>query len=230
MALVSAPVFSAESTAESAVQYEALDSIRETAENFALNQVDHENLRQITATAVTLDSRLQLNKCESPLEAFAATMTNNIARMTVGIRCIGDKPWTLYVPININAIAGVIFPTRPLSRGEILQRSDLEIRELPLSNLPANYLSQIDELTGMELTRPVNTRVALTLNAVKTRNIVQQGQAVIILAKGGSIEVRMNGTAMRSGSYGDLIPVLNITSGRTIEATVLNESTVSVNM
>ena len=214
----------------SANSFEALSNIKATAERFALAQINDEKLSNVEAHAITMDPRLRLEKCEHPLEAIGTQNFTNIARTTVGVRCTGIKPWTLYVPVDISALAEVIFTTRPLARGAALQLEDLEIRQMPLNRLPANYLGNIHQLTGMELTRSVNSGVILTRNSVKIRQLVQRGQEVIILASGHGVQVRMTGIALKSGAAGDLIPIRNINSGRTIEATVLNGGTVAVKM
>jgi len=214
----------------SAYGFEALSTIRATAEKFALAQIDDEKLTNIEANAINMDPRLRLAKCERPLEAFTTANSRNIARTTVGVRCSGVKPWTVYVPVTISALAEVVYTARPLVRGEDLQVESLEIKQVPLDQLPANYLSNIDQLSGMALSRSVNSGVILTLNAIKPRMMIQRGQEVVILAKSQGIQVRMTGIALKNGASGDLIPIKNVKSGRTIEATVLNDSTVTVKM
>lgn len=209
---------------------EELSNIRTTAERFALAQIKDEKLSNVEAHAINMDQRLRLAKCEQPLEAFANSNTQNIARTTIGVRCNGAKPWTLYVPVTISAVAEAVFTTRPLIRGEDLQLEHLEIRQVPLDKLPSKYFSNTGQLGGMALARSVNSGVILTLNTVKPRLMVQQGQEVMILASTRGIQVRMSGIALKNGASGDLIPIRNIKSGRTIQAIVLSDSTVTVNM
>lgn len=209
---------------------EELSNIRATAERYALAQLKDEKLSQLEAHAISMDPRLRLAKCEQALEAFSNSNTRNITRTTVGVRCNGAKPWTLYVPVTISAVAEAVFTTRPLERGEDLGLEHLEIRQVALDKLPANYFSNTEQLGGMALARSVNSDVILTLNAVKPRQMVQRGQEVMILASTRGIQVRMSGIALKNGASGDLIPIRNIKSGRTIQATVLNDSTVTVNM
>lgn len=214
----------------SANEFEALDDIRATAEQFALTQVNDKNLSDIEAHTSRLDPRLQLSKCEESLQGFTTANFRNVVRTTIGVRCTGTKPWTLYLPVRISALAEVVYSVRTLVRGEILQARDLEIKQLPLNQLPANYLTSIDQLAGMEMTRSVNSGSVFTLNSVKIRKLVQRGQEVMILVTGSNVRVRMTGTALKNGASGELIPVRNLSSGRTIEAMVLNARTVVVNM
>ncbi len=213
----------------SASSIEALSTIRLVAEQFAVTQIDKAGLTNIEATALNIDSRLQLEKCNLPLETFATSNSGNIARSTVAVRCSGLKPWTLYVPVRISAEAEAVVTRQPLVRGDPLLVEYLDIKRVSLDKLPDNYLSDIAQLGNMEVVRAVNSGVILTLNSIRPRQLVQQGQEVVILARGKGLQVRMNGIALKNGASGDIIPIRNSKSGRTVEAQIVNGSTVVVN-
>lgn len=213
-----------------AAELETLDSIRLSAEDHALAQIDHSHFEDAIATAGSLDTRLQLKKCNIPLETFSTGARTNTSRMTVGVRCSGLNPWTLYVPVTISALVNVVFTSRALTRGALLDAADLQVQQVPMNKLPIGYVSDPGQVTNFELIRPLNIGTPITLSAVRPRNIVQQGQEVIIKAQIAGLQVRMTGEALKNGQSGDLIPVRNLRSGRTVEATIMNESTVSVNL
>jgi flagella basal body P-ring formation protein FlgA len=207
----------------------SLAEIRQAAEQFALEQVNDTGLSNIQVKAAELDPRLKLASCDGPLETFSSSRSRQLARTTVGVRCNGQKPWTLYVPVAISALANSVFTARPVLRGEALSPESLEIRQVPVDKLPLNYLSSPEQALGMEASRPLKADSPLTLNALRTRQLVKQGQEVLVIASSGGIQVRMSGTALKSGSLGDLIQVRNANSGRTIEAEILDSGTVRVN-
>lgn len=211
-------------------EMELLDTIRQHAQKHALAEIDDRDLRDAAANAGNLDARLQLKKCTSELETFSTGAMNNASRMTVGVRCTGLNPWTLYVPVVISGTVDVLYSSRALTRGELLTEEALETRQVALDKLPIGYLSDSAGLTNLELIRPLRAGTPLTLNAVRSREIVRQGQEVIIVAQTAGIQVRMTGEALKNGNFGDLIPVKNLNSGRTVEATILSDSTVSVNL
>ena len=213
-----------------AAEAESLESIRLSAEDHALAQIDHSQLKDAVASAGSLDTRLQLKKCDMPVETFSNAAMNNTSRMTVGVRCNGENPWTLYVPVTISALVDVVFARRALTRGALIGAEDLEVQQLPLKKLPFAYLSDPKQIIDFELIRAINAGMPISLNAVRPRNIVQQGQEVIIKAQIAGLQVKMAGKALKNGQSGDLIPVKNLKSGRTVEATIMNESTVSVNL
>lgn len=212
----------------SAGEFEDLSNIRQIAEQFALAQIENTAFSDITAQAASMDARLQLKKCSEVIEAFTTGRAGNIARTTVGVRCNGVDRWTLYVPVVVSALVDVVYTTRPFIRGESIRTEDVEIRKMSIEKLPPNYMGSTEKIEGMEFTRTVRSGAVLTLNSLKQRKAVQQGQEVIIFAKGHGLEVRMSGKALKNGSLGDSIPVRNMNSGRTIEATIIDDGTVSV--
>ncbi len=211
-----------------ASETESLTTIRSVAENFALIQLRDKGLEQLQAQASSLDSRLQLQRCSEPLQAFATSTQRSLSRTTVGVRCTGSKPWTLYVPVQISAQAPAVIALQPLARGEPLLTDRLTTRLVALDQLPANAISDVEQLQNMELSRPVNADDIITLSALQPRKIIVRGQEVAIIADGGGISVRASGVAMESGALGSLIQVRNASSDRSIEARVVDAGTVRV--
>lgn len=204
--------------------------IQRAAEQFAMTQIDSTGLTDVQAAANAMDSRLTLQRCEQPLETFATSSIPNASRLTVGVRCNGQKPWTLYVPVSVAAMAEVLFTARPVLRGEALVTNSIEIRKVPLQDLPLNAIRSMSELAGLEASRALPAGTALSLNTLKARQLIKQGQQVVIWASGRGIQVKMAGTALKNGSAGELIPVRNSNSGRIVQAAVVDDSTVQVNM
>ncbi len=211
-----------------AEEFEAAANIQAVAEQFVLTQIDETSLKEISARAGTLDQRLRLKKCDQVLEAFASGTGEIRARSTVGVRCTGSSPWTLYVPVAVDAESPVLFATRPLLRGERIDSSAVELRYLPLQRLPRQAVTDPEQIEGMAMNRAIAAGNPITINSLQVPKLIQQGQEVIILAEGGGISVRMTGSALRSGARDEMIPIRNLSSGKTLEARIVSESTVLV--
>lgn len=209
---------------------EILENIRSTAERFALATLRDQHLHDVVAKSADLDQRLRLRVCSEPLEAFNTGNAGKPSHKTVGVRCAAPNPWTLYVPVTISATTDVVFTTRAIARGEIPAPADLEIRRVELDRLPPGYLHSMGQLAQMELVRPLQSGSPLTLNALTARDLVRQGQEVVIVAQASGLQVRMKGTALKNGSEGERILVKNSNSGRSVEATVLEDGTVKVDL
>jgi len=207
---------------------EILENIRSTAEKFALATLDDRHLHNVVAKSANLDPRLRLRECSEPLEAFSSGNAGKPTHKTVGVRCAAPNPWTLYVPVTISATTDVVFTTRAIARSEMPMPVDLEVRRVGLDKLPPGYLSSMAELGQMELVRPLRSGSPLTLNALTRRDLVRQGQEVVIVAMASGLQVKMKGTALKNGSEGERILVKNSNSGRSVEATVLKDGSVKV--
>lgn len=215
-------------TGLSAEEFESADTIEQLAESFALSRINGAGLKDIEARASALDARLRLKKCDQPLEAFTTGSNGIQARTTIGVRCSGASPWTLYVPVAVEAMSPVVFTTRPLLRGERIPREALELRYMPLQRLPRRAVSDPDQVVGMEANRAVAAETPLAVSSLQTAKLIERGQEVIILAQGAGIAVRMAGSALKSGSKDEVIPIKNLSSGKTLEARIVSESTVLV--
>ena len=211
-----------------AVPVQSLSSIVRAAETHALTLLDDQVYENMSVTATGLDERLRLRQCELPLEGFSSASAMRGGRVTVGVRCSGTSPWTLYVPVTISADVSVVQLRGPLPRGTILGENNLELVQQSMTTLPQNYLVTMEQAVGRELTRAVRGNAIATLNMLRIRELVSKGQEVVILAKGGKVEVRMAGIALEKGQQGQRINVKNSNSGRTVEAEIVNENTVRV--
>ncbi|RFA28566.1 flagella basal body P-ring formation protein FlgA [Alkalilimnicola ehrlichii] len=206
-------------------KYQTLGSIRETVRMFAIEQ--HEGSGRDTEIEVGhLDSRLRLARCSQPLSAFSPHDQARPGHMTVGVRCEGNRPWTLYVPVRVNSYINVLTLTASKPRGSTLNHSDLRAVRKNIATLPHGYFTDMEEVLGMEVRRPLRPGDVLSPNAVTQPRMVTRGQEVWLIAEAGSISVTAKATALQHGSQGDRIQVRNLSSGRVIEAEVIDENRV----
>ena len=206
--------------------------IREIAEQYALQQADlvQINTSKVTAQANSIDPRLRLAACNTELEAFSMSQGGNMGRTTVGVRCTGSSPWTLYVPVQVDALVEVLTTNTHFQRGETPGENALEFREMSLSDIPNGYLTDPAQLHNSELVRSIQPGDILTSRLFRARELIKRGQEVVIHAPSPGIDVKMNGVALESGVSGQLISVQNTNSGRTIYAVVQKDSSVVVKM
>jgi flagellar basal body P-ring formation protein FlgA len=207
-----------------------LDSIAAAAESEARNQLLSEGLGDAMVRAGELDARLRLAACSQALDTFASSGAVRGGRITVGVRCRGLVPWTLYVPVAVDARAPVVIIDGPLPRGTLLMEQHLRIEQRPVSALPAQYLGDNAAVLGRELARAVNGPTVATPALLQARDLVARGQSVSILAAGAHMQVRMEGVALQKGQLGERIDVRNTSSGRTLQAIIVDAATVQVQL
>lgn len=212
------------------VETQPLAEIAALAEGHARSLLAGQELAGAEVKASALDSRLRLKLCDAPLETSSNDNNLRGGRLTVGVRCAGTSPWLLYVPVAITARIPIVIIDGPLPRGTLLNAANLRLEERPLTALPPQYVSSTEQLLGRELTRAVTGATVATPNMVQARDLVQKGQDVMILATGANIQVRMAGVALQKGQQGERIDVKNASSGKTLQAVILDAATVEVQL
>ena len=205
-----------------------LDTIYAAAKDFLVSRNQGQQAPQIEAGP--LDARLALAACEGPLEAFMPPGSAMYGNTTVGVRCAGGKPWSVYVPVKIKVSTPVVVAARPLIRGVKLSEADLTSAALDAANLPPDYLTDPQQAIGQQLKRPVSIGMAVAAGMLETPRMVRRDERVTILAEEGGLEVRMAGLALEDGVLGQPIKVRNLLSKRIIGGIIAAPGIVKVQM
>ncbi|HEB55630.1 MAG TPA: flagellar basal body P-ring formation protein FlgA [Gammaproteobacteria bacterium] len=208
--------------------YEPIKNIRDTMQHYIKNNLlpDKDSDYEIGH----LDQRLKLDKCDQPLEVFDLGNTRLTGHSSLGVRCRGSKMWKIHVPINIIRYTKVLVMRENLSRGSILQASDIETRRLDISRLSNGYFTDKNQINGKVLKRSLRRGDILTNGMLDVRKLIKRGDIVTIMASSGTLAIRVKGEALMDGRKGDLIRVKNHSSKREIQAVVVATGIVKVSM
>jgi flagella basal body P-ring formation protein FlgA len=178
---------------------------------------------------VPLDSRLNLPQCAEPLEAFIPNALIKAGRSTIGVRCNAEKKWSIFTSAIIKTYQMVAVLSQPIQRGEIITRQHLAIEKRDVSNLREDFVTQIEQAENKQATRQLNTGTILSLSNLVEPKLIKRGDKVVISTTKSDFSIRMSGVAMMDGTKGQLIKIKNQSSGRIINATVVEPGLVSVN-
>jgi len=215
------------STAVVAENYQAHDTIRSVAREHALAQV--ENLPgEVEVTAGKLDRRLRLAACEVPLSAYDSPNGLKPGRNVVGVRCDGEKPWKLYVTINIATSERVVVAVRPIGRGHMIAAADVRTEMRDTSKLRKAFYSDPEATLGLRAKRTIAAGRILEASLLERRRLIRRGSTVQILANDAGLRVAMKGKALADGARGDRIRVRNLSSGREITGEVVASGVIRV--
>jgi len=207
----------------------ALADIEQTAFLYAAAeaQANYDN-PQIIVEA--LDKRLRLQQCEQALQAFSNTVSNTLGNRTVGVRCSSPTEWTVYVPVKVKVLQPVVVAARALVANETLSQADITLEMMDIGELRQGYIQSTDRVIGQQLKYPLSMGMALPPRGLKQEKVVRRGEQIILVASAGSMEVRMNGTAMGDASVGEKVKVKNSSSKRVVEGIVHAPGVVKVTM
>ncbi|MEH6616201.1 MAG: flagellar basal body P-ring formation chaperone FlgA [Porticoccus sp.] len=175
-----------------------------------------------------LDSRLRLPQCANALSAFTPPGSGALGALSVGVRCTGDKPWTIYVRANVSAQMSIPVLTRTLPRHALITESDIEWVNRPQQSSSQDIIYDLDQIVGMELTRSLGAGSPIKSNQLRRPKVVARGQQIILIAGSESLEVRMQGKALRDAVAGERVKVTNLSSGQQVEGIANTDGTVSV--
>jgi flagella basal body P-ring formation protein FlgA len=178
----------------------------------------------------TPDPRLRLAHCDQPLVAELPPGSRPVGAITVGVRCTGNTPWSIYVPVRVQIFANILVAARPLARGVPLTQSDVTVSRQDLAAVAGNALTDSAQAIGKRLRYPVATGAALNAGLLDLPPLVKRGQAVTIVSAGQGLEVRAAGEALSDGTSGETIRVRNLLTRKIIQATVLETGLVRVSM
>lgn len=172
-----------------------------------------------------LDGRLRLPACTLPLETELPPGVRPLGAVAVGVRCTAPG-WSLFVPARISVSRPVVVLAASRPRGAMLSAADLALEPRDLSTLPGGYLTDVDELVGMTLRRPVQARTVLLPGHAAAPELVRRGERVTLRASGSAIAVQVEGEALAGGALGERVRVRNLATRRVVEGTVGGEGLV----
>ena len=210
-----------------AVEWHATADIGRTAESFLAKKLG-DPAGDTSVRAGMLDGRLKLAACNRPLEAFLRSGTEIGPKTIVGVRCPGDRPWKLYVPVEIVVRRQVWVARETLPRGHLITRDDLKPDIRDVSRMTSGYFADPGALVGQRLRAPVLGGRVLTPNLLEADRVVRRGQAVTLLVETGELTIRMAGRALADGARDERIRVENLNSGRVVEGIVRSAELVEV--
>lgn len=169
---------------------------------------------EVTFTVGAVDPRLRLPGC-STLEPFLPPGGRLWGNATVGVRCNGSSPWTVYVPVTVRIAADVVVSARPLAQNQVISRADIVLQKGDLAHLPPGTLTDPAQAVGKTMTNGIASAQPLRQDMLRSPLVVQQGQAVKLVAAGRGFTASSEGRALNNASEGQVVQV-RIQSGQVI--------------
>lgn len=211
-----------------AESYQALDSIMAAAVAASQERATQQGYRNVAVEVRPLDERLRLPLCGNALETFGPQASQVLGSATVGIRCTGPEPWTIYVRTNVSARQEIPVLARSLPRNAVVTEADLKLIEQPVQSVGNGTIVDPSRIIGMELTRALNAGSTIRLNQLRAPKIIKRGQQVTLTSKLKGLEVRIQGKSLGDAAEGERVAVTNLSSGRKVEGIAHSDGTVSV--
>ncbi|MBB5428088.1 flagella basal body P-ring formation protein FlgA [Paraburkholderia sp. JPY158] len=169
-----------------------------------------------------------LAACTS-LEPFMPSGGRLWGRLTVGVRCAGERPWTIYLQARISLHATYYLAARAMAPGEVLTAADLVAREGDLTGLPQAIVTDPSQAVGSVSMVRISGGMPLRRDMLKSASAVVFGQTVRVVAAGDGFSISSEGSAMNNASPGQQVRV-KTANGQIISGIVKDGGTVEIQM
>lgn len=202
------------------------ESVRQTALTF-LQQQSAGLPGKITITVAPAFPR-GLAACTT-LVPFMPPGARLWGRTTVGVRCAGERPWTLYLQARVSLEATYYLAARQIEPGAVLSPADLMTREGDLANLPRTIVTDPSQAVGAVALARIGAGSPLREDMLRSASSVTIGQTVKVIAVGTGFSISSEGAVMNNASPGQQVRV-KVAGGQIISGIVKDGSTVEIQM
>ncbi len=124
----------------------------------------------------------------------------------------------------------VISAAHSISKRTLLDEDNLVTEFRDISMLGDNIIADVDEAIGKELKKSLRAGAVLYSHFLKNPPLVKRGDLVTILATTNSLRITVPGEIKNTGGLGDIVRVKNMMSRRTLQAKVIDEGLVEVQL
>ena len=191
--------------------------LQERAQEFVYSQLDVPLDARAEVTPATLDERLPLTRCEDLLTISLPAKMEIRRNTTVYLKCEEDKPWDVYLPVRVSIQKPYVTVANPIAKGDLLSESQLVLAYQDQTLIRGDYLTDTAPLIGVRSKRELKPGQPIRLSQVC---VVCKGDQVTLTAENSNFQIKTMARALQDGSFGDMIRLVNIRSGRAVQGQV----------
>lgn len=165
----------------------------------------------------------------STLEPFLPAGSRLWGRTTVGVRCSGERPWTLYLQARVSVMATYYLAARAVAPGEVLSAADLIPRDGDLTTMPQAIVTDPSQAVGAVTLSRLAAGLPLRTDMLRGAGAVVIGQTVHVVTNGAGFSISAEGSAMNNAAPGQQVRV-KTAGGQIISGVVKDASTVEIQL
>lgn len=160
---------------------------------------------KVTVKMGAVDPRLSLAACPAP-EAFQQPGARPWGKTTVGVRCTAPV-WTVFLQAQVSVVAEYVTAAVPLAQGQAIDAGQLATMQGDIAAMPNGIVTDMAQAIGRTPTVSLPAGTPLRLDALKSKPVVQQNQAVRIVSRGENFSVSGEGKAIGNAGEGQVVQV-----------------------
>lgn len=146
----------------------------------------------------------------------------------ISVTCDNGSSRTAQVTGTAVETVPVLIASHDVARGDVLTAADVTIKKMPRADMPANSFSDDSHAVGMEARRGLREGQAIRATDIDEPLLVKRNSAVSLVFTSGALTLTARGQALRDGSRGEVVAVMNQQSKRVLEGTVTGPGEVTV--
>ncbi|HAT1514473.1 TPA: flagellar basal body P-ring formation protein FlgA [Morganella morganii] len=186
------------------------------------NTVPDDDLRiKILSSGKQLESL-----CDNPALSLSGQNSKVTGNRTVLARC-GKK--NHYIRINVSVTGTYWVAGQALLPGEAITAAQLELRTGSLDGLPADIITDPQQITDKIPTRLIKSGQPVTAGSLRKTWSVLTGDEISVVASGNGFQVTTVGKSMDNGALGDTVR-FRTRSGQILTGKVTGKKKVTINM
>lgn len=178
-------------------------------------------------------SEVKLEKdADAPLQVSGFRFDRISGRFEAQLVVPGSKRLTESTPLRLAGSAfemvDVLQLTHRIDRGTAVSDADVHLVRIKRQQLVPNALRKIDDVKGMIAKRDLEPETYLRTNDVQKAQLIKRNEMVLLIYETPAMSVTTRGKALSDGTMDDVIEIQNLSSKRSVSATVIGEGKVKV--
>ncbi len=201
------------------------EPVRQAVEHFLAAQTQG-LAGEVSYSVGSLDTNNRL----APCTAFDVSLppgARAFGRTSVQVRCVGERGWSVFLPVHIRVVADYLVTARPLAQGQTITADTISRRRGDLGDLPPGTLTDEAQALGRSVRLPVAAGLPLRTDLLRPPLVVQQNQTVKIVSTGQGFQVTNEGKALNDAADGQPVHV-RLGSGQVVSGTARSGGVVEV--
>lgn len=208
--------------------YQSPDTITKAIQSFVVENTAHDQGEQVSVL-ISPFNHTTLTDCSSPLSvSFSRDDAANQSNAVV-VECHSSNSWRIYVPVHIQIMTDVLSVNHTLAAGDVITEADLTFELQDKNRLYEGYFKDKDDVIGLSAFRAIPLGSPLTKKNVKQMPLVKRGQSITLALKRGAIEIDMAGIAKNDGYLNGPVKIMNPSSKKLVDATVVGKDRAEIN-
>lgn len=179
---------------------------------------------EVMITARNIDERVHIPACPVEMQAESTPESLKQANVTVKVFCPSNQ-WYHYLSVQVLETQDVVILRDNLAPGTLITKDLLETTKMDRKRLRGGTFADIEDVVGARVKRRARAGNPLTQKSVC---FVCKGDAIVITASTGGLEIKTTGIAQEDGNIGDYILVKNRKSKKMVSAQVTTVKEVEV--